>query len=297
MIADMRLQEKVAVVTGASQGLGQYLSIALAGAGARVVLAARNRNRLDAICDRIRERGCTAMAVPTDLKSEPACGTLIDTALTTFGGIDVLVLNAGFATYGKLEELTTFAPIRDAMEINFFGAALPTYFALPSLIARKGLIAYVTSGSGHLPMAGYLGYTTSKHAMNGFFEALRLEMRPHGVAVLTVNPGDMYNDDGAGRTVFGPDGSEHKVDLSVRRRNDIPRVAASTVAAQCLEAIVDRRREIDLSPRIQKIATMLRSFVPELVDRRIYEQVTRMRSAFSPEGKREGPARQSGQGR
>jgi hypothetical protein len=100
------------------------------------------------------------------------------------------------------------------------------------------------------------------------------------VTVLTINPGDMYNDDGAGRTVFGPDGSEHKVDLSIRRPNDVPRVAASAVAKRCLEAIVDRRREIDLSPWVQKVATIVRPLAPELVDRRIYEQVSKMRSAF-----------------
>lgn len=277
-----RLQDKVAIVTGASQGLGQYLAMALAGEGARVVLAARNEDRLAAAVGAIEQAGGNAHAVPTDVAREDDCRRLVDAAVARFGGIDLLVLNAGFATYGKLEELQTFAPIRDAMQINFFGAAYPTWLALPQLIARKGLVAYVTSGSGHLPMAGYLGYSTSKHAMNGFFECLRLEMYPHGVDVLTVNPGDMFNDDGAGRTVFGPDGSEHKVDLSIRRPNDIARVPASTVATQVLEAIIDRRREIDLSPRLQKIATLLRAVAPERVDRRIYERVTKMRSAFTP---------------
>jgi NAD(P)-dependent dehydrogenase (short-subunit alcohol dehydrogenase family) len=281
MSESKRLSGKVAIVTGASQGLGQYLAVELAAEGARVVLVARNAERLAAVRGRIEQLGGSALAVPADIRKEDDCRRFVDAAVSTFGGIDVLVLNAGFATFGKLEELETFAPIREAMEINFFGAAYPTYLALKPLIARKGLIAYVTSGSGHLPMAGYLGYTTSKHAMNGFFEALRLEMFPHGVGVLTINPGDMYNDDGAGRTVFGPDGSEHKVDLSIRRKNDIPRVPASTVAKQGLEAIVDRRRELDLSPRVQKIATVLRTLAPDLVDHRIYEQVTRMRSAFA----------------
>jgi short-subunit dehydrogenase len=243
-----RLRDKVAIVTGASQGLGQYLSIELASEGARVVLAARNRARLEAVRSRIEEHGGTAVTVPVDVSREDDCERLVEVTRSTFGRIDVLVLNAGFATYGKLEELRTFAPIRDAMAINFFGAAYPTYLALKDLIATKGLIAYVTSGSGHLPMAGYLGYSTSKHAMNGFFEALRLELYRHGVHVLTINPGDMYNDDGAGRTVFGPDGSEHKVDLSIRRSNDVPRVPASAVATQCLEAIVDRRPGCRSSP-------------------------------------------------
>jgi NAD(P)-dependent dehydrogenase (short-subunit alcohol dehydrogenase family) len=69
---------------------------------------------------------------------------------------------------------------------------------------ESGTIAFVTSGAGRLPMPGYLGYSTSKHAMNGFFETLRLGLSPHGVDVLAVDPGEMYSDDGAGRTVLGP---------------------------------------------------------------------------------------------
>jgi len=278
-----RLRDKVVLVTGASQGLGQFLSVELAAAGAKVALVARNQARLVAVCDQITGAGGTALSLPTDLTNEADCDRMIEETVSRFGGIDVLVLNAGSATYGRLDELHTFAPIRDSMAINFFGAAYPTYRAIQHLIARKGLIAYVTSGSGHLPMAGYLGYTTSKHAMNGFFEALRLEMTPHGVGVLGINPGDMYSDDGAGRTFFGPDGGQHKIDLSIRRQNDIARVPASAVAKKCVEAILDRRRDLDLSPPIQKLGTVARAIAPALVDRHIYHRVAQMRSAFASE--------------
>lgn len=281
MTKSKRLQGKVAIVTGASQGLGEYLAMELASEGARVVLAARAVDRLNSIQTKIERSGGIALAVPTDLLKEDDCKKLVDTTISKFGKLDILVLNAGFATYGKLEELTTFSPIKDSMAINFVGAAYPTYLSIRQLISNKGLIAYVTSGAGHLPMAGYLGYTTSKHAMNGFFEALRLEMFPHGVDVLTINPGDMYNDDGAGRTVFAPDGTERKVDLSIRRKNDIPRVPASSVAKKCLEAIIERRREINVSPWIQKFASIVRAFAPSFVDRRIFERATKMRSAFA----------------
>ena len=163
----MRLKDKVAVVTGASQGLGQHLSLKLASEGVRVVLAARNQERLGAVRDQIEQNGAAALAVPADVQKEDDCRRLIDLTLSTFGRIDILVLNAGSATFGGLEDLETFAPIRDAMATNFFGAAYPTYLAIEHLIASKGVIAFVTSGSGHLPMAGYLGYSTSKHAMNG----------------------------------------------------------------------------------------------------------------------------------
>ena len=281
MAAALRLRGKAAVVTGASQGLGEHLAGELAREGALVVLAARNQERLESARRRIEQRGGTTLAVSVDMRNEDDCQALVQQARASFGGIDILVLNAGTATFGKLEELKTFAPIRDSMAINFFGAAYPTYYTINDLIARKGLVAYVTSGAGHLPMAGYLGYSTSKHAMNGFFECLRLEMYPHGVDVLTINPGEMYNDDGAGRTVFGPDGAEHKVDLSIRRTNDVPRAPASSVAKKCLEAIIDRRRELNLSPSLQKLATPLRTLMPERVDRRIYERTTNMRSAFT----------------
>jgi short-subunit dehydrogenase len=278
-----QLSGKVAVVTGASQGLGEHLAVELAQHGASVALAARNSQRLKTIQRHIERQGGRSIAVPTNLASEEECESLIARAREALGPIDILVLNAGTGTFGKLQELGSLQPIRDALAVNLFGAAYPTFYALDDLIARRGLIAYVTSGSGHLPMAGYLGYSTSKHAMNGFFECLRLEMYPHGVDVLTINPGDMYSEDGAGRTFFTADGEELKIDLSIRRQNDIRRHPASQVAQKCCGAIIDRRRELDLSPSIQKIATRLRPIIPELIDRRIYERVTTLRSAFTSE--------------
>lgn len=287
-----RLRGKVAIVTGASQGLGQHIAVQLAAEGARVVLAARNTQRLNEIQSQIASSGGEACAVAVDLTNEQDCARLIDATVSTFGGIDILVLNVGVATYGRLEELESFDPITTAMRSNFFTAAYPTYLALEQLIAAHGVIAYVTSGSGHFPMAGYLGYTTSKHAMNGFFEALRLELYPRGVHVLTINPGDMYSDDGAGRTFIGPNGVEAKIDLSIRRRNDIARTPASAVAPRCVDAIVHRRREVDVSPSIQKIGARIRPLLPTLVDRRIYAKTKTMRSAFEglPELRAEEPA-------
>jgi len=276
----MKLHGKVAVVTGASQGLGQYLAIELARAGAQVALVARNKDRLDDVAATIGARGGRAIAVAADLCDEDSCREVIETTRNQLGPVDILVLNAGSATYGRLDELATLEPLREAIQVNLFGAVMPTFYALDDLIERGGLIAYVTSGAGHLPMAGYLGYTTSKHAMNGFFEALRLELAPRGVDVLTINPGDMYSDDGAGRTVVGPDGNQYKVDLSVYRRNDIPRRPASEVAQRCVAAITQRRREIDESPAIQKVGAKLRAFAPEFVDRRIGQKAAVMRSAF-----------------
>jgi hypothetical protein len=108
-------------------------------------------------------------------------------------------------------------------------------------------------------------------------------MYSHGVDVLTINPGDMYNDDGAGRTFFAPDGQELKIDLSVRRQNDIKRHPAGSVARKSCEAIIDRRRELDLSPRIQKAATRARPFISGPIDRLIYKRVSTLRSAFTSE--------------
>lgn len=281
-----RLQDKVAVVTGASQGLGEHLARQLAAAGARVVLCARSAARLDAIRAEIESQGGVAVAVASDVSRAEDCERMIDEAVGAFGGIDILVLNAGTATYGSLDELDSFAPITGAMAVNFFGAAYPTHLALRHLITRQGVIAYVTSGAGHLPMAGYLGYTTSKHAMNGFFECVRLELERYGVHVLGVNPGDMFNDDHAGRTVLGPDGVEHKVDLSTRRPHDVRRTPARDVAATCVEAIITRKRTVDMSPRTQRAAGPLRALLPGLVDSRIRNRAVTMRSAFDSEAGR-----------
>src|ERR1041385_9087900 len=139
------LSGKVAIVTGASQGLGEHFAIELAEQGAAVALAARNEERLQTIQRTIEARGGTAIAVPTNLAAEEDCRSLVAHARQELGPIDVLVLNAGTATFGKLEELESLQPIRDAMAVNFFGAACPTFYALDDLIARRGTIAYVTS--------------------------------------------------------------------------------------------------------------------------------------------------------
>lgn len=277
----MRLKGKVAVVTGASQGLGEHLSLELAAEGARVVLAARDPGRLETVLGRVREAGGSGLTVACDLSGERGCEELIESTLNAFGGIDLMVLNAGSATFGSLEELSSFAPIRKAMAINFFGAAYPTYLSLEHLIASRGAVAFLTSGAGRLPMPGYLGYSTSKHAMNGFFETLRLELAPRGVDVLAIDPGEMHSDDGAGRTVLGPDGAERKVDLSVRRDNDVTRTPASLVAEKCVEAIVERRRETSFASAPQRLAPVLRALAPATVDRGIDRRTARMRSAFA----------------
>lgn len=132
------LSGKVAVVTGASQGLGEHLAFELAANGAAVALAARNRERLEAIQGTIEARGGRAVAVPTDLSSESDCKALIERVNEALAPIDILVLNAGSGTFGKLEELPGLDAIRDSMDVNFFGAAYPTYYALGDLIARKG---------------------------------------------------------------------------------------------------------------------------------------------------------------
>lgn len=137
MSGSQRLRDRVAIVTGASQGLGQHLALGLAAEGARVVLAARNHARLAAIAADIEHAGGTALAVPADVAREGDCESVVSATLATFGRIDILVLNAGFATFGKLEELATFAPIRDAMAINFFGAAYPTYLAIKHIRGRE----------------------------------------------------------------------------------------------------------------------------------------------------------------
>ncbi|MDY6869387.1 MAG: SDR family NAD(P)-dependent oxidoreductase [Actinomycetota bacterium] len=120
----------MAVATGASEGLGQYLAMGLAAEGAHAVLVAHSEERLAAVCAEIEQRGGSAVAITADPTQRTECERAIELAVEHVGGIDNLVLDAGMASYGTLDELETFAPINQAIQGNLLGAAHPTYLAL-----------------------------------------------------------------------------------------------------------------------------------------------------------------------
>jgi len=181
------LENRVAVVTGASSGIGEAAAKELARRGAAVALAARDGERLDVLAQEIRNAGGYAIPVQTDVTDEESVGTLISRTVADLGGVDVLVNNAGLGLSGRVAELRA-DDLRYVYEVNVLGPLRCTQVALPHM-RRGGRIINVSSvvGLRAIPKVG--GYCSSKFALNALSESLRVEISSRGVTVTSVYPG------------------------------------------------------------------------------------------------------------
>jgi NAD(P)-dependent dehydrogenase (short-subunit alcohol dehydrogenase family) len=178
---------KVVVVTGAAGGLGRALCFRFGAAGSRVVALDLDASSLADLLADLRASGITAIAEVCDLSREEDCRGAMAVAIQAFGGIDVLVNNAGI-THRSAFARTRPEVIRRVMAVNFFGALHCTHAALEALIAQRGMIVVISSVAGFAPLIARTGYAASKHALHGFFDSLRTEVEPLGVKVLLVCP-------------------------------------------------------------------------------------------------------------
>ncbi len=182
------LRDRVALVTGASGAIGGALAEALADRGARLILVGRDERRLTELAERLRGRSPEIDVQPTDLADDARLRRLASRVGTAFGGVDLLLHSAGLFVGGTVEE----APIADLdrqLAVNVRAPYLLTQLLLPGLRQRQGQIVFVSSSAGLAPRASVSAYAATKAAMTALATALRDEVNPDGVRVLTVYPG------------------------------------------------------------------------------------------------------------
>ena len=185
----MQLKGAVAVVTGASSGIGEAVAVGLAQRGAKVVLAARRKDRLDELADRIERAGGTALAIRCDVTDREQLASLPTVVKEAFGPCDVLVNNAGVPGGGTFANLS-YQQIEDIVEVNVLGVMYGTRAFLPGMLKRHhGHIVNVASLAGRFATPGAAVYGASKHAVVAFSESLFYEVEDQGVLVTAVNPG------------------------------------------------------------------------------------------------------------
>lgn len=185
-----QLRGRVAVVTGASRGIGEAISDALAEEGCRLVLAARGKDRLEEVAGGLRQRyGVEVLTVPTDMSDEGQARGLIETAASHFGGVDILVNNAGMGIYGTVDELH-LEDLRNVFEVNFFGPLAALQAAVPTMRrSGGGTIVNVSSIVGKFPQPLGGGYTATKFALQGASGAARAELKRDNIDLVLVCPG------------------------------------------------------------------------------------------------------------
>jgi NAD(P)-dependent dehydrogenase (short-subunit alcohol dehydrogenase family) len=178
-------------ITGASRGFGLEIAKVAMERGDRVVAAARNPQ---AVRDALPEAGDRLLAVELDVNRPEQITAAVDTAIATFGRIDVLVNNAGRGLVGAIEE-TSDAEARAAFDVNVFGLLAVTREVLPHMRARRaGLVINLSSVGGFVAWAGWGIYSATKFALEGLSEAMRLELAPLGISVVAVEPGPFRTD-------------------------------------------------------------------------------------------------------
>jgi len=185
----MKLQGKVALITGAGRGIGRATALLFAREGAGVVLASEVREEIDAVAAEVQTLGRPAVPVTADLRDEAQVTALAKTALDAMGRVDALVYSAGVASHGEVATLPT-----ESWDLNFAvnvrGMFLLTRALLPQFIERRsGTIVNISSKLGKEGSAVRAAYAASKHAVIGFTASLALELKPHGIRVNAVCPG------------------------------------------------------------------------------------------------------------
>jgi short-subunit dehydrogenase len=196
----MDIKGKVVIVTGASSGIGEATARQFGQQGARLVLAARRLDRLEALAQEIRamNSGAETLVVQADLSKLDDIGALIKQTLDTFGRIDVLVNNAGFGRLDWLENLDPVKDIQPQFDVNVLGVIQTTRQALPVMIKqRSGHIINMCSMAGLVATPTYTIYAACKHAVHGFSEALRREVKPWGIDVSMIYPGGVATEFGS----------------------------------------------------------------------------------------------------
>jgi short-subunit dehydrogenase len=187
----MDIKDKVIIVTGASSGIGEATAREFAWEGAKVVLAARRKDRLEALAQEIASmnNGAETLVVQVDLTKLEDIQRLVETTTAKFDRVDVLVNNAGFGRLNWLEKLDPIKDIQSQFDVNVMGVIQTTQQVLPIMMKqRSGHIINMGSMAGLVGAPTYTIYSATKHAVHGFSESLRREVKPWGIDVSMVYP-------------------------------------------------------------------------------------------------------------
>lgn len=248
-------------ITGASSGIGEALAYAFHQAGAKLILSARRADELSRVQSRCGGEASTRV-LPLDVTQAAELPDKARAALQMFGGIDVLVNNAG-VTQRSLVKDTELDVYRKLMEVNFFGAVALTKAILPAMMeARRGQIVVISSLVGKFGTPLRSGYAAAKHALHGFFDSLRAEVSRYGITVMLVCPGYIRTDISL-HALRGDGGLHAKMDSGQARGMPVEKCAA-----QILKGLAQGKEEIYVGGR-DKYVVHLKRFFPRLFSRMI----------------------------
>ena len=248
---------KVAIVTGASSGIGEATARELARAGAITVLAARRVDRLKRLQKEIEKMGGEAFVVPTDLTDPDQITNLVQTTVSTYGRIDILANIAGWALYHWLEEMS-YDDLRQAFDVNVIGLAELTRQVIPVMKRqRSGFIFNMSSYASRVSVPPLTLYASTKYAVEGLTDGLRRALLPWGITVIRIHPS----------SVTGTEFNQRVVREGGLKYTPLPigRISRERLARHIVKLIEEPRRALFMS-RVYEVLVVLNRFFPDLVD-------------------------------
>src|ERR1700761_65380 len=263
-------QDKVVVITGGSDGIGKALIETLIPQGAKVATCGRNH---DKIYNLQREYSHVLLhAVACDVSDEDECRRFIESTIETFGGIDILINNAGISMRALFLDCDTQVT-KKVMDINFLGAVYCTKYALPSILGNSGTLVGISSTAGYRGLPGRSAYSASKFALQGWLESLRVELWKTGVHVMWVCPG--FTASTIRHAALDPTGSV--LGDSVLDENKL--MSAEECARHIVRAIERRKRTLILT-FLGKVTVLINKLYPSLADRLTYNHYYNKKGEF-----------------
>ncbi len=255
----MNITGKVVIVTGASSGIGEATAREFAKQGAKIVLAARRVDKLQTLADEIAtmKTGAETLVVQADLSKLEDIQSMIAQTLEKFGHIDVLVNNAGFGRLDWLENLDPVKDIQAQIDVNVMGVLQTTRQVLPVMMKqRSGSIINMCSMAGLVGTPTYTIYAASKHAVHGFSEALRREVKPWGIDVSLIYPGGVV--------------TEFTQHAGIKRKTsaktpDFMLLTAEQVG-QAVVKLVHHPKRMLVIPWLWNVTVFMNKFLPGIVD-------------------------------
>ena len=257
----MVLKDKVAIITGASSGIGLATAREFAKVGCKLVVGARSVDKLQEL-ERELSPITEIISVKCDVTIEEDCKHLIERSLEQFGKIDILVNNAGISMRAMFKDLE-ISVIKEVMDVNFWGTVYCTKYALPHILNTNGSVIGVISISGYKGLPARTGYSASKFAVYGFLETLRIEHLHDNLHVMIFAPG--FTASNIRQTALVADGSRQ----GETPRDESKMMSAEECARHMIKGIRKRKATMVLTP-IGKILVFLNKIAPRFVDRLEY---------------------------